>query len=94
MPCLASHPPKFQFVFDIMAHKAFLTFFVLFLSFSYVLSISAVPTTSKALFIYLFIFYIKFLGLVVNLNCHKSFSFIQIICNIELRVIFNFQFPG
>ncbi|KAK4581359.1 hypothetical protein RGQ29_024853 [Quercus rubra] len=45
MPCLASHPPKFQFVFDIMAHKAFLTFFVLFLSFSYVLSISAVPTT-------------------------------------------------
>uniref|UniRef100_A0A7N2R7M6 Uncharacterized protein n=1 Tax=Quercus lobata TaxID=97700 RepID=A0A7N2R7M6_QUELO len=28
-----------------MAHKAFLTFFVLFLSFSYVLSISADPTT-------------------------------------------------
>ncbi|KAK9986884.1 hypothetical protein SO802_031835 [Lithocarpus litseifolius] len=46
MPCLASHLPKFQFVFDTMAQKAFLSFFVLFLSFSYVLSISAVPTRS------------------------------------------------
>ncbi|XP_075637706.1 uncharacterized protein LOC142609868 [Castanea sativa] len=41
MPCLAGHPPKFQFVVDSMAQKAFLTFVVLFLAFS----ISAVPTT-------------------------------------------------
>ncbi|KAL4607173.1 hypothetical protein ACB092_09G155000 [Castanea dentata] len=45
MPCLASHPPKFQFVVDSMAQKAFLTFVVLFLAFSSVLSISAVTTT-------------------------------------------------